>query len=313
MAKLELLYKNSTDGPILLEEILNWAQKVNDFKYNPNQGVYINITEAVDNFVDINYWIFDRWTINGGLRGFIGEDEQITDAQVEEYMTRWNQVVNETLNEFKNILFQLIYTFYCFDKIGIRHNDSHLGNILIQDLGQSQTFYFQIGSKYVKMVTKYKVLIFDWDHGSISNEKGIRISTEKDTSNPITNYLLQDYQTKIVGICPQYGCNKYNQGFDTAKLLCEFTLSLGISYYYNNIARRNLHPKILEKINSIDPSSDPEQNFFNLEDSILEDFLKTTGFSKIRKVENFSLHKDTSNFEPYKGIPISLNDICHKS
>jgi predicted SAM-dependent methyltransferase len=59
--------------------------------------------------------------------------------------------------------------------------------------------------------------------------------------------------------------------------------------------------------------SNYDYHFFGYTYEILEAFLKNTGFSKIRKVEDFSLHKDTSNFKPYKGIPISLNVICHKS
>jgi len=58
--------------------------------------------------------------------------------------------------------------------------------------------------------------------------------------------------------------------------------------------------------------SEYDYHFFGYTYEILDAFLKTTGFSKIRKVKNFSLHNDTSSFAPYKGIPISLNIICHK-
>jgi predicted SAM-dependent methyltransferase len=59
--------------------------------------------------------------------------------------------------------------------------------------------------------------------------------------------------------------------------------------------------------------SNYDYHYFGYTYEILEAFLKTTGFTKIRKAKYFSLHKDTSSFTPYKGIPISLNIICHKS
>ena len=52
-------------------------------------------------------------------------------------------------------------------------------------------------------------------------------------------------------------------------------------------------------------------HYFGYNFEILEDFLKSAGFSKIEKVKCFGLFEDTSEFKPY-GFPISLNVVAEK-
>ena len=52
-------------------------------------------------------------------------------------------------------------------------------------------------------------------------------------------------------------------------------------------------------------------HYFGYNFEILEDFLKSTGFSKIEKVKSFGLFEDTSEFKP-DGFPISLNVVAEK-
>lgn len=59
--------------------------------------------------------------------------------------------------------------------------------------------------------------------------------------------------------------------------------------------------------------SDYDFHYFGYTYELLSYFLSNAGFSKIEKVEQFNLHKDTSEFRPYFDTPISLNVICHKS
>jgi predicted SAM-dependent methyltransferase len=58
--------------------------------------------------------------------------------------------------------------------------------------------------------------------------------------------------------------------------------------------------------------SDFDYHYFGYTFEILNYFLKKSGFENIEKVKSFNLHKDTSEFTPYFGVPISLNIICHK-
>ena len=52
-------------------------------------------------------------------------------------------------------------------------------------------------------------------------------------------------------------------------------------------------------------------HYFGYNFEILEDFLKSAGFSKAEKVKSFGLFEDTSEFKPY-GFPISLNVVAEK-
>ena len=52
-------------------------------------------------------------------------------------------------------------------------------------------------------------------------------------------------------------------------------------------------------------------HYFGYNFEIIEDFLKSAGFSKIQKVKSFGLFEDTSEFKPY-GFPISLNVVAEK-
>jgi predicted SAM-dependent methyltransferase len=54
-----------------------------------------------------------------------------------------------------------------------------------------------------------------------------------------------------------------------------------------------------------------DYHYFGWNFELLNDFLKEAGFSKIEKVSNFNLFKDTSNLKVY-GFPISLNIIAYK-
>lgn len=59
--------------------------------------------------------------------------------------------------------------------------------------------------------------------------------------------------------------------------------------------------------------SDFDYHYFGYTYEVIKHFLEKTGFTNIEKVKSFNLHKDTSDFTPYFGKPISLNIICHKS
>ena len=56
-----------------------------------------------------------------------------------------------------------------------------------------------------------------------------------------------------------------------------------------------------------------DYHYFGYTYEILSAFLAAAGFVGIRKVKYLDIHRDTSSFAPYKGIPISLNVVCHKA
>ena len=53
-------------------------------------------------------------------------------------------------------------------------------------------------------------------------------------------------------------------------------------------------------------------HYFGWNFEFLKDYLLEAGFKKIEKVKSFSIFKDTSDFAPYQGIPISLNVVSQK-
>ena len=50
-------------------------------------------------------------------------------------------------------------------------------------------------------------------------------------------------------------------------------------------------------------------HYYGYNFEVLEHYLKSTGFTDIKKVESFGLFQDTSEFKPY-GFPISLNVVA---
>lgn len=73
------------------------------------------------------------------------------------------------LEEFKPVLFQVIYSLAIMDFFGIVHNDLHLNNIMIQELPRSVCMRFVVPSsgESVDIDTKYIIKFFDWDRAYI--------------------------------------------------------------------------------------------------------------------------------------------------
>jgi len=82
-----------------------------------------------------------------------------------------------------SILIQILYTLECFHRVGLRHNDLHFGNILVQTLPK-ETFvnYFTSKASFFHVdVSKAFVKIIDFERatipGSITNP-GIHLNTQ---------------------------------------------------------------------------------------------------------------------------------------
>ena len=108
-----------------------------------------------------------------------------------------------TQPELTSILFQVIYTLHCFAKVGLRHNDLHLGNILIETDYPVKTISYFLDPDTVYKVPTNGVFakIYDFDRGY--------------TSGSTTNFLLEND-----GFCQNYGtCNVENPFFDIFSLI----------------------------------------------------------------------------------------------
>ena len=79
---------------------------------------------------------------------------------------------NKTEDEINNVLFQIFYTLECFNRIGFRHNDLHMNNILLFENPVEIRYRLRLfrftdmkGNVYVKKIPygKWDVRIFDLD------------------------------------------------------------------------------------------------------------------------------------------------------
>lgn len=119
------------------------------------------------------------------------------------------ELINSSPAKFKesidSVLFQLFYTLKFFNSIGFVHNDLHLGNIMIEDLGDKTTeFYYVVDEHIVPLKTKYFVRVYDFDRSYLNKDGpfGVEKRTEhqkfefeevyKDDYTPYTNSVL-DY------------------------------------------------------------------------------------------------------------------------
>lgn len=131
-----------------------------------------------------------------------------------------------TLNDKFNILFQILYTLKCFEKIGLSHNDLHFGNIFIDELETpEERIYYISNDECVKIKIKYDVKIFDFDRGSIYHPAVER------------NFTLDNGD-----FCSTFGkCNKFQQNKDLSSFIYRLQL------YENDVDIRNYLTTITTK------------------------------------------------------------------
>ena len=106
------------------------------------------------------------------------------------YWLRVQSVFNETdegvLDEWRTVLFQLIYTLACFIEIGLSHNDMHMGNVWLERVETRQVARYAV-SQDLAYVTKspLSVRIYDFDRAT-------KVPTRYDATL-LENYTLDAY------------------------------------------------------------------------------------------------------------------------
>lgn len=84
--------------------------------------------------------------------------------------TVWNDYMRNIKNdiEFKSVIFQVLYTLECMNRLGLRHNDLHNENLWI-DTSFSGYLCYEIEETTFKVpITNNFVKIFDFDRAGIS-------------------------------------------------------------------------------------------------------------------------------------------------
>jgi len=77
-------------------------------------------------------------------------------------------------DEFYGLFFQCYYALSCFARLGIRHNDLHMRNILYRKLAAPEDLYYEVHMggagtppRLFHLRTRYILKFFDMDHGSV--------------------------------------------------------------------------------------------------------------------------------------------------
>jgi len=145
---------------------------------------------------------------------FIFERAQGTSLSdvVSEYLSwpsgKWRTVPWERIGA---PLFQVMYTLLCFQRVGLMHNDLHLGNIFVDThpVAISRTYTYMSTTKKQRTVTvtsPYTVRMFDFDRGAKTKTKH--------SSSVVRNTNLEG------GMCEAFGaCNTFNNFFDAHAVL----------------------------------------------------------------------------------------------
>ena len=106
-----------------------------------------------------------------------------------------------------NMLFQILYTLRCFEKVGLSHNDLHLNNIFVDEITPlpQERIYYIGDNEWVKTSIKYDIKIFDFDRGAILHPSVDR------------NFTIDEL------FCDSYDeCNKYSSRRDLSAILLGF-------------------------------------------------------------------------------------------
>ena len=73
--------------------------------------------------------------------------------------------------DFKDILFQVLWSLGVFKELGLEHHDLHTGNILITDLQEEKLTEYQLNKSTIfRLDTRWWVRVFDFDHASLRSD-----------------------------------------------------------------------------------------------------------------------------------------------
>jgi hypothetical protein len=173
---------------------------------------------------DISEWCEDRecWNIE---KGQIMVIEHVGIESLESlYKTEYDN---------PQIVFQVLYTIACFERVGLKHNDLHYGNIMIQRLKEPVELSYEINGVVVSFTTNLVVKIIDYDRSCIYHQKVER--------NFYLDFLLQESP-------PINHYNGINNGFDAFKFLSTCTYKCGdLKNWLSFVC-----PKILHSIYDLD-------------------------------------------------------------
>jgi hypothetical protein len=139
---------------------------------------------------------------------------------------------NVTPLERKKMLFQILYTFYVFDKLQISHGDIHTGNIFVVEVPPTELCYLVEGVQYRFTTTKL-VKIYDFDHAMIGKSSNIRLNM---SDNVTIDNIVNDERIEGAYFDKHHAeCSIYNKKADIAIFILN-----GLAYTVRELTRLNI-------------------------------------------------------------------------
>lgn len=154
-----------------------------------------------------------------------------------------NKPVPLTLDEWRNVLFQILYTLEVFNRLGLRHNDAHLNNIFVDEfVTQQSADYLVADGVFFNVSLKYFVKFFDLDlsashcdkkaihplyHSLIDRMEAADVCINKKLEHDANNDRTREFSNPhnvsprmSYQYCPDYGlCNDKNLKYDAFETL----------------------------------------------------------------------------------------------
>lgn len=128
--------------------------------------------------------------------------------------TLYDMVVKKRVSEgaLFVILFQIIYTLYCFQNVLLSHNDLHAGNVFIDVFPALRVFRYTFLDKDIKIKTRINSLIYDFDRASVYHpavERNLVLDEEfceeyKQCNYPYSKQDLQSILAFVVKLETKY-------------------------------------------------------------------------------------------------------------
>jgi len=95
-------------------------------------------------------------------------NEELVLERLEDY-TFYDFLLDCTEEELNDVFFQLVFTLICFKRFNLKHNDLHLGNILIVK-HEPVIYTFKISHTVYKIKTCFTPKIIDFDRAEVIHE-----------------------------------------------------------------------------------------------------------------------------------------------
>jgi len=161
--------------------------------------------------------------------------------------------------DFRSILFQIIYTLEVFNRLGMRHNDAHDQNIVVEIKDKPFTSIYAVDQQHVFAITTNKMVkIFDLDHASATCDKTLFHPSYGGLIDALTTEnLCLTTETQLTGKDPVTGqeksnclnagrCNDRNIYYDTHLALTRLhKASFMTTHEYIDFLKRNISERLL--------------------------------------------------------------------